>query len=111
MCAAESQSILTERRGPVLIVTINRPHARNAFDSATALAMNDAMDLLEQQQDLFIGIITGADGTFCAGADLKEIASGAPRARAPRGGFGIFAQPPGKPLLAAVEGYAVGGGF
>jgi enoyl-CoA hydratase len=109
--SAVTQSILTERRGPVLLITLNRPHARNAFDSATALQMNAAMDMFEQQEDLFIGIITGAGGTFCAGADLKEAASGARRERPPRGGFGIFGSPPAKPLIAAVEGYAVGGGF
>jgi len=106
-----AELILTERRGPLLLVTINRPHARNAFDSATAWQMNAAMDLLEQQDELFIGIISGAGGTFCAGADLKEVASGAPRERPPRGGFGLFATPPRKPLIAAVEGYAVGGGL
>lgn len=111
MSSAEPQHIRTERRGPLLLVTIDRPHARNAFDSATSLQMNAAMDLLEQEQDLFIGIITGAGGTFSAGADLKEAASGAPRVRPPRGGFGLFAKPPCKPLLAAVEGFAVGGGF
>ena len=111
MSTPPPESIHTERRGPLLIVTIDRPQARNAFDSAASLQMNAAMDLLEQDPALFVGIITGSSGTFCAGADLKEAASGAPRARPPRGGFGIFASPPGKPLLAAVEGHAVGGGF
>jgi enoyl-CoA hydratase len=104
-------TILTERRGSILIVTINRPEAKNAFNSETAFQMNAAMDLLDQEGELFAGIITGAGGTFSAGADLKEAASGAKRERPPRGGFGVFAQPPRKPLIAAVEGYAVGGGF
>jgi len=103
--------ILTERRGSILIVTINRPEAKNAFDSASAFAMNEAMDLLEREDELFVGVITGAGGTFSAGADLKEAASGTRRERPPRGGFGVFAKPPRKPLIAAVEGYAVGGGF
>jgi enoyl-CoA hydratase len=103
--------ILSERRGPILLVTINRPEAKNAFDSATSYAMNEAMDLLEREDELFVGVITGAGGTFSAGADLKEAASGVRRERPPRGGFGIFAKPPRKPLIAAVEGYAVGGGF
>jgi len=104
-------TILTERRGPLLIVTINRPEAKNAFDSATSAQMNAAMDFLDQDDALFVGVITGAGGTFSAGADLKEAASGARRERPPRGGFGVFASPPRKPLIAAVEGFAVGGGF
>jgi enoyl-CoA hydratase len=106
-----TQRILTDRRGSILLVTINRPEAKNAFDSATSFAMNEAMDVLDREDELFIGVITGAGGTFSAGADLKEAASGARRERPPRGGFGVFAQPPRKPLIAAVEGYAVGGGF
>lgn len=103
--------ILTERHGSILVVTINRPEAKNAFDSSTSFAMNEAMDLLEREDELFIGIVTGAGGTFSAGADLKEAASGVRRERPPRGGFGVFVRPPRKPLIAAVEGYAVGGGF
>lgn len=109
--SSAAPTILTEQRGSVLLITIQRPQARNAFDIATAHQMNAAMDLLEQQQDLFIGVITGAGGTFSAGADLKEAASGARRERPPRGGFGVLARPPAKPLIAAVEGHAVGGGF
>lgn len=108
---SSEQRILTERRGPVLIVTINRPQARNAFDRDTSFQMNAAMDLLDDEDSLFAGVITGAGGTFCAGADLKEVARGEPRQRPPRGGFGIFVTPPRKPLIAAVEGYAVGGGL
>ncbi|WFU62637.1 crotonase/enoyl-CoA hydratase family protein [Bradyrhizobium brasilense] len=106
-----SQPILTERRGPVLIITINRPEARNAFDRATSDAMNAAMDVLDEDDRLFIGIITGAGGNFSAGADLKEIAKLGLPPQPPRGGFGIMARPARKPLIAAVEGYAVAGGF
>ncbi|WP_084500386.1 crotonase/enoyl-CoA hydratase family protein [Brevibacterium album] len=104
-------AVRTERRGPVLIVTIDRPQARNAMDSAAAQAMNAAMDLLDETDELFLGVITGAGGTFSAGADLKEAAQGGPRQRPARGGFGIMARPSRKPLIAAVEGYAVGGGL
>jgi len=102
--------VLTERRGHVLVITINRPEARNAFDRATAEAMHAAMDLLDGTDELFVGVITGADGTFSAGADLKAVARGE-SARTPRGGFGMFARPSRRPLIAAVEGFAVGGGF
>src|SRR5690606_37989354 len=68
--SAEEQAILTERRGPILVVTINRPQARNAFNSTAAMQMNAAMDLLEEDDSLFMGVITGAGGTFCAGQDL-----------------------------------------
>ncbi len=102
--------ILTERRGHVLVISINRPEARNAFDRAAAEQMHAAMDLLDNTDDLFVGVITGAGGTFSAGADLKAVARGE-SARSPRGGFGMFARPSRKPLIAAVEGFAVGGGF
>ncbi|MBA2397293.1 MAG: crotonase/enoyl-CoA hydratase family protein [Bradyrhizobium sp.] len=105
-----NQRVLTEQRGHILVVTINRPEARNAFDLKSAQAMHAAMDLLDQQDDLFVGIITGAGGVFSAGADLKAVARGE-RAVTERGGFGMFRRPSRKPLIAAVEGYAVGGGL
>lgn len=102
--------ITTEKRGHVLVITINRPEARNAFDRQSAEEMNAAMDLLDAQDDLFVGVIWGAGGHFSAGADLKAVARGE-RPHAERGGFGLFKRPARKPLIAAVEGYAVGGGF
>ena len=106
-----SDVLLTERRGAVLVITLNRPEAKNAVNAAAARAMNEAMDLLDETDELFAGVITGAAGAFCAGADLKEAASGGRRGRLPRGGFGIMVRPSRKPLIAAVEGPAVGGGL
>ncbi len=106
----ETPRILTERHGHVLVITINRPEARNAFDRATSEQMHAAMDRLDETDELFVGVITGAGGTFSAGADLKAVARGE-RAATKRGGFGAFARPSRKPLIAAVEGFAVGGGF
>lgn len=102
--------ILTEKQGNLFIVTINRPEAKNAFNSETSMQMSEAMDEFEGDNNLFVAIITGAGGTFSAGADLKEAAKGIRRST-PRGGFGIFAQPPSKPVIAAVEGYAIAGGM
>jgi enoyl-CoA hydratase/carnithine racemase len=104
------ERILTERSGHVLIITINRPEARNAFDKRAAEAMTAAIDLLDNTPELFAGVIYGAGGIFSAGADLKAAARGEDT-RTDRGGFGIFVRPPKKLLIAAVEGYAVGGGF
>ena len=102
--------ILIERRGRVLVITINRPEARNAFDAVSAQSMHAAMDVLDAEDELFVGVITGAGGTFSAGADLKAVARGE-RAVTDRGGFGMFRRPSRKPLIAAVEGFAVGGGL
>lgn len=105
------QRILTERRGNILVVTINRPKTRNAFDTEMAVAMQAAMDLLDNEEELFVGILTGAGGNFSSGMDLKAAAiHGIPPQQA-RGDFGILGRPPSKPLIAAVEGYALAGGF
>ena len=98
-----SERILTEQRGHILVVTINRPEAKNAFDSVSAQGMHAAMDLLDATDELFVGVITGVGGTFSAGADLKAVARGE-RAVTARGGFGLFKRPSRKPLIAAVEG-------
>jgi len=106
-----NQKILTERHGHVLVVIINRPEAKNAMDKAAALEMNAAMDLLDSDDGLYIGVVTGAGGNFSTGADLKALARGERPITEDRGGFGVFKRPPRKPLIAAVEGYALGGGM
>ena len=103
--------ILTERKGHIFVIIINRPEARNAFDAASAEALEAAADTLDDDDSLFVGVITGAGGTFSAGADLKAAARGERGSTQKRGGFGFFAKPPRKPMIAAVEGFAVGGGF
>lgn len=106
-----NSKVLVEERGSILLVTINRPEAKNACDSEVARGINAAMDRLDNEAHLFAGIITGAGGDFSAGADLKAVARGDLREPMPRGGFGMFKRPPRKPIVAAVEGVAVGGGL
>jgi enoyl-CoA hydratase len=104
-----SDVVLRERRGRTLIITINRPEARNAFNLAVAKGLADAVDELDDTQELSVGIITGAGGNFCAGMDLKGFASGE-LPHVPGRGIGFTERPPRKPLIAAVEGYALAGG-
>lgn len=104
------QSILTERQDHILVITINRPEAKNAFDDSAAQGMSRAVDELDADESLFLAIITGAGGNFSAGADLRAVSKGE-TASTERGGFGIFKRPPKKPVIAAVEGFAVGGGM
>ena len=105
-----SDHVLLQREGPVLVVTINRPAARNAIDHATSQAIADAMDLLDADAALTIGILTGAGGHFCAGMDLKAFLRGERVELEGRGLAGIVETPPAKPLIAAIEGYALAGG-
>ena len=107
----EANVLLTEVREHVLVITLNRPHAKNAFDAALSQALSDALDRLEQDPELRVGILTGAGGSFSAGMDLKALVRGEQSFTKKRGGFGIMTLPPDKPLIAAVEGYAVAGGL
>jgi enoyl-CoA hydratase/carnithine racemase len=104
-------SVLVERRGAVQVVTINRPQAKNALDAAVARGVADAVDELDAEDDLRAGVLTGAGGTFSAGMDLKAFLRGERPSIEGRGLCGITQTPPRKPLLAAVEGWALAGGF
>ncbi|MFH8347667.1 crotonase/enoyl-CoA hydratase family protein [Streptomyces sp. NPDC018045] len=100
-----------ESAGHALVITINRPRARNAVDAAVAEGIAAAVDTLESDPALRVGVLTGAGGTFSAGMDLKAAARGE-RVNVPGKGFaGLTEARTAKPLIAAVEGFAMGGGF
>ena len=105
------EEVLTEVRGGVLIVTINRPEAKNAMTKAAAEGIAAAMDRLDAEDDLRVGVLTGAGETFCSGMDLKGFLRGESPSIEGRGFGGIVQKPPAKPLIAAVEGYALAGGL
>jgi len=107
------KSVITARDGKVLTVTINRPEVRNAVDSATAAALASAFKEFEADDALCAAVLTGAGGTFCAGADLREVAEGR-RATLEENGPGPMGPTwlqLSKPVIAAVEGHAVAGGL
>src|SRR4051794_36592516 len=98
-----SKMIRTEKVGHLLVVTIDRPEARNAIGRDGAHAIASAMDRLDHEPELFLGIVTGAGGSFSAGADLKEAGQARRRPLPDRGHFGMCRRPTAKPLIAAVE--------
>jgi enoyl-CoA hydratase len=101
------QEFLVDRRGRVLVMTINRPDAKNAINSAVTAGMAQALALLDSDPGLTVGVITGVGGTFCAGMDLKEFAASGP----PKGLTRLLRTGCAKPLVAAIEGAALGGGL
>lgn len=106
-----SETLLLEVRDHALIMTLNRPQARNAMDFDTATALAQALDRLDADEDLLLGILTGAEGSFCSGMDLKGFLEGKRPSIPGRGFGGLTERPPRKVLIAAVEGYALAGGF
>jgi enoyl-CoA hydratase len=111
--AYRADAVLVEHDGPVTVVTINRPERRNAVDSVCADELREAFLAFDRDDDRSVAVLTGAGETFCAGADLKAVADG-DRRPIPDDGPGPMGPTRltlGKPVIAAVEGYAVAGGI
>jgi enoyl-CoA hydratase len=108
---SESPAVLTERRERVLVITLNRPDQRNAVNAAVAGGIAAALDELDADSELSIGVITGAGKGFCAGMDLKAFVTGESPYAGDRGFAGITQRAAAKPLIAAIEGFAVAGGL
>ncbi|HYF17284.1 MAG TPA: crotonase/enoyl-CoA hydratase family protein [Ramlibacter sp.] len=106
-----SDEVLVEHDDGLVVITINRPSQRNAINRAVSYGVCEAVDELDRNPALRVGILTGAGGTFCAGMDLKAFLAGEVTRVEGRGLLGIIRTPPKKPLIAAVEGYALAGGF
>lgn len=106
-------SVRVEGTGPVRTVVIDRPEVRNALDRATAAALAAAFAAFDADADARVAVLTGSGGTFCAGADLRAIAAGEPNRVEPDGDgpMGPTRMQLGKPVIAAIEGYAVAGGL
>ncbi|MCQ9615852.1 crotonase/enoyl-CoA hydratase family protein [Paenalcaligenes niemegkensis] len=107
-----SELVLSEIIDHIMIITLNRPEARNAVNYETAVQLAKALDELDASPDIRVGILTGAAQTFSAGMDLKAFAKDGQRPYIENRGFGgMCERPPRKPVIAAVEGYALAGGF
>jgi enoyl-CoA hydratase/carnithine racemase len=109
--AVLSEPVLAERRGNVLLITLNRPEVRNAVNAALAAGVAGALDELDADEELSVGVLTGAGGFFCAGMDLGAFVKGESPWFADRGFAGIAQRSSRKPLIAAIEGFAVAGGM
>lgn len=108
---ADEPAVLTERRDGVLLITLNRPDARNAVNAALAEGVAATLDELDADDDLSVGVLTGAGKGFSSGMDLKAFVAGESPYAADRGFAGITQRASEKPLIAAIEGFAVAGGF
>ncbi|HEY7618229.1 MAG TPA: crotonase/enoyl-CoA hydratase family protein [Solirubrobacteraceae bacterium] len=105
------EPVLTERRESVLVITLNRPEARNAVNLALAQGVAAALDALDADDELAVGVLTGAAPGFCAGMDLKAFVAGERGWVGDRGFAGIAQRASRKPLIAAIEGFALAGGL
>jgi enoyl-CoA hydratase len=108
---AEEGPVLVERRDGVLLITLNRPEARNAINLSVARGVAAALEELDGEDSLSIGVLTGAGKGFCAGMDLKAFVTGERPWVGDRGFAGIVRRASVKPLIAAIEGFAVAGGL
>jgi len=107
-----SDAVLLEVKDGTATITLNRPEVRNAIDKPTADALAAALDEVDARADITVAVITGTGGTFCAGMDLKAFSATKERPlHEVRGAFGIVRKPPAKPIIAAIEGNALGGGL
>ena len=111
MSTESTEAVLSERRGSVLLITLNRPEVRNAVDGAVAAGVAGALEELDADDGLSVGILTGAGGCFCAGMDLGAFVRGESPWFGDRGFAGIAQRASRKPLIAAIEGFAVAGGM
>ncbi|WP_198970909.1 crotonase/enoyl-CoA hydratase family protein [Xylophilus sp. ASV27] len=105
-----TRTVLVEKAGPVTTIVINRPEVRNALDLETTAALGTALRAFERDEAARVAVLCGSGGAFCAGADLKELASGAVY-EAWAGEHGPFSRPLAKPVIAAVAGHACAGGL
>jgi enoyl-CoA hydratase len=111
MSEEQQPAVLTERRDGVLVITLNRPEVRNAVNAAVAEGIATALDELDADDELAVGVLTGAGGFFCAGMDLGAFVKGESPWYGDRGFAGIAQRSARKPLIAAIEGFAVAGGL
>jgi enoyl-CoA hydratase len=111
MSDQDTSVVLTERRENVLLITLNRPEVRNAVNAALAAGVAGALEELDSGDGLSVGVLTGAGGFFCAGMDLGAFVRGESPWFGDRGFAGIAQRASSKPLIAAIEGFAVAGGM
>jgi enoyl-CoA hydratase len=109
--AVSAEPVLTEQRGNVLLITLNRPEVRNAVNAALAEGVGNALEELDADDSLSVGVLTGAGGFFCAGMDLGAFVKGESSWYGDRGFAGITQRSARKPLIAAIEGFALAGGL